>query len=365
MFSSPYRPRQDEMASCWLRQEQAGDQGSDFRDRRHQGARAGQAAIGAAGLVSFGFLSASRRSLVDNFARNARAAMHRVMWRCQPCQERASQWSRPKVVLGALETLLGGPAQAGGAGKFGQGGAFGSEDKVIGALVRLALAAAEEQPALEAGLAGPGQGNPRPVIKPHPFRAFAGGMGCPGTGRQRVGQSVLFKQIDDLEPPMIAGSYRYCPGVAPAHGAGAVVAIWSWPDRDLCAAAALRNWLGVLDPAGSQGCSVLSCRGVCQCVKRVEGEAAHAGERSGLDPDTAVIFEEGHVPDVVIALVSRPGEFHPRPLSERCGSLSTHTAPIKQTRPRFLSASVRTDAVASPPRFRGRVSRRRFSWTRN
>jgi hypothetical protein len=28
---------------------------------------------------------------------------------------------------------------------------------------------------------------------------------------------------------------------------------------------------------------------------------------------------------------SRPGESHPRPLAERCGSLSTHTAPIKQT----------------------------------
>ena len=38
----------------------------------------------------------------------------------------------------------------------------------------------------------------------------------------------------------------------------------------------------------------------------VEGEAAHAGERSGLDPDAAVIFEEGHVPDVVIAVLDAP-----------------------------------------------------------
>ena len=45
--------------------------------------------------------------------------------------------------------------------------------------------------------------------------------------------------------------------------------------------------------------------------------------------------------------VSRPGEFHPRPLSERCVSLSTHTAPIKQTFPPSLAASVQTDAAAS------------------
>jgi hypothetical protein len=30
------------------------------------------------------------------------------------------------------------------------------------------------------------------------------------------------------------------------------------------------------------------------------------------------------------ALASRPEEFHPRPLTERCGSLSAHTAPTKQ-----------------------------------
>ncbi len=52
-------------------------------------------------------------------------------------------------------------------------------------------------------------------------------------------------------------------------------------------------------------------------------------------------------------MVSRPEEFHLRPLSERCGSLSTHTAPIKQTRPRCLAASVQTDAVAFPPPLRG------------
>jgi hypothetical protein len=46
-------------------------------------------------------------------------------------------------------------------------------------------------------------------------------------------------------------------------------------------------------------------------------------------------------------MVSRPEEFHPRPLSERCGSLSTHTAPIKQTRRSSLAASARITAAAS------------------
>jgi hypothetical protein len=32
----------------------------------------------------------------------------------------------------------------------------------------------------------------------------------------------------------------------------------------------------------------------------------------------------------VQAVASRPEEFHPRPLTERCGSLSAHTAPTKQ-----------------------------------
>ena len=37
--------------------------------------------------------------------------------------------------------------------------------------------------------------------------------------------------------------------------------------------------------------------------------------------------------------MSRPGELHPRPLSERCVNLSTHTAPVKQTPRPSLSRS--------------------------
>src|SRR3954452_8467759 len=39
--------------------------------------------------------------------------------------------------------------------------------------------------------------------------------------------------------------------------------------------------------------------------------------------------------------VSRPEEFHFRPLAELCMRLSPHTAPIRQTRRSYLSASVR------------------------
>jgi hypothetical protein len=46
-------------------------------------------------------------------------------------------------------------------------------------------------------------------------------------------------------------------------------------------------------------------------------------------------------------VLSRPGESHPRPLSERCVNLSTHTAPIKQTVPPSLAANVQTDAAVS------------------
>lgn len=47
-----------------------------------------------------------------------------------------------------------------------------------------------------------------------------------------------------------------------------------------------------------------------------------------------------------IAKVSRPREFHPQPLAERCVNLSAHTAPIKQTHPTFLATSERTGSVA-------------------
>ena len=50
---------------------------------------------------------------------------------------------------------------------------------------------------------------------------------------------------------------------------------------------------------------------------------------------------------VVVFVVSRPGESHPQPLSERCVSLSTHTAPIKQTRQPSHAASAQTDGAVA------------------
>jgi hypothetical protein len=66
------------------------------------------------------------------------------------------------------------------------------------------------------------------------------------------------------------------------------------------------------------------------------------------------VLAEGDIEHPVEGMVNRPEGFHFQPLSERCGSLSTHTAPIKQTLPQSRSANVRTDGAASLPRFRGR-----------
>ena len=75
-----------------------------------------------------------------------------------------------------------------------------------------------------------------------------------------------------------------------------------------------------------------------------EGEHVEGGERHGqvalamaeiVFEFVAVVFQ-----DVEAFVVSRPEGFHVRPLAERCGSLSTHTAPIKQTLPPSRAASV-------------------------
>jgi hypothetical protein len=52
----------------------------------------------------------------------------------------------------------------------------------------------------------------------------------------------------------------------------------------------------------------------------------------------ALVHDFGRAEDVE----SRPAGLHLRPLAERCMSLSTHTAPIRQTRRHLQSANVRT-----------------------
>jgi hypothetical protein len=73
---------------------------ADLRNGGNQRLDLAQAAIAGRGLVSFGLLfHAARRRSAESLARKASAAMHKVMCRCQPCQERASQWSRPRSSL--------------------------------------------------------------------------------------------------------------------------------------------------------------------------------------------------------------------------------------------------------------------------
>src|SRR5687768_2572911 len=83
---------------------------------------------------------------------------------------------------------------------------------------------------------------------------------------------------------------------------------------------------GLFAPAGETGlrASVLG--------DEVEGNLADESEvaRSRSVAHAAAILAQGHVADVMGTVASRPEEFHLRPLTERCGSLSAHTAPTKQ-----------------------------------
>jgi hypothetical protein len=71
----------------------------------------------------------------------------------------------------------------------------------------------------------------------------------------------------------------------------------------------------------------------------VESGVAEARGRDGAYDQSAAL-SAGHIEE------SRPKELHLRPLAERCVSLSTHTAPIRQTRRQCFDASVRTVCAA-------------------
>ena len=89
--TSPQRPSEDEGLSSGRPDKKASQEIADFGHARHEGGHADQAAIGLGGLLSFGLPQALRRRSADSLERKARAAMHRLMCRCQPCHERASQ----------------------------------------------------------------------------------------------------------------------------------------------------------------------------------------------------------------------------------------------------------------------------------
>src|SRR3954462_13824977 len=79
-----------------------------------------------------------------------------------------------------------------------------------------------------------------------------------------------------------------------------------------------------------------------------EGGVSQGGEGLGgvARSGAAGVLAAGPIADVVQAVASRPEEFHPRPLTERCGSLSAHPAPTKQ--PVGIRVGCRTASL--PPR---------------
>src|SRR5512134_2907055 len=100
MFSSPARPGEDEGGRPGMTEEELGDQPQNFGGGAKLGERQGHAAsVSSTGLVSFRLPNALRRCSAPSLARKAAAAMTKLMCRCQPCQDRASQWSRPRSSL--------------------------------------------------------------------------------------------------------------------------------------------------------------------------------------------------------------------------------------------------------------------------
>lgn len=97
--SSPERPLHDERGADGRSEKKSFEQMANFGNCRDQGVHGGETAVAVTGLDLFRLRHAMRRMSAVNFARKAAAAMTRLMWRCQPCQERASQWSRPRSSL--------------------------------------------------------------------------------------------------------------------------------------------------------------------------------------------------------------------------------------------------------------------------
>ena len=57
-----------------------------------------------------------------------------------------------KFLLGTLKALFDGPAQPGGTGQLSQFSSCGGKDEIIGAVLRIAPIATDEDPALEAAI---------------------------------------------------------------------------------------------------------------------------------------------------------------------------------------------------------------------
>jgi hypothetical protein len=92
--ASPFRPSDDEGNFGDRLEQQACKQSADFGNAWDASGDPTKAER-ASGLFSFALLPAACRNWAANLARKAAAAIQSVMLRCQPCQERASQRSRP------------------------------------------------------------------------------------------------------------------------------------------------------------------------------------------------------------------------------------------------------------------------------
>lgn len=87
MGASPHGPGENAGPRWGARQQQARDQDADLRDRERDERRV----TGRARLILFGLPGSVCAASARWTARKASASMARVMWRCQPCQLRASQ----------------------------------------------------------------------------------------------------------------------------------------------------------------------------------------------------------------------------------------------------------------------------------
>ena len=95
MASAPEGPGEDEGYGGAEGEKDAGEKGLDLRDGGNEALDPRQTAGKLCGLLSFALSlagsKADRLRSAASLARKAAAAMTSVMWRCQPCQERASQ----------------------------------------------------------------------------------------------------------------------------------------------------------------------------------------------------------------------------------------------------------------------------------